>query len=80
MTESRTPEPSTTNGHLPHGGPPDMVPFESPSHWERAVLVVALAATLVLGLLVGLGAMRRAGEVDVPSASLSTTGGTGATR
>ena len=80
MTESSEPEPSTNDSHLAHGGPPDMVPFESPSHWERAVLVIALAATLVLGALVGLGTVRRGGSVDVPSASLSTTGSSSSTR
>lgn len=80
MTDCNTPEPSTNDNHLAHGGPPDMVPFESPSHWERAILVIALAATLVLGLMVGLGAVRRSGGVDMPSASLSTTGAGSASR
>jgi hypothetical protein len=80
MTESTTSEPSTNDSHLAHGGPPDMVPFESPSHWERAVLVIALAATLVLGLMVGLGAVHRSGSSDMPSANLSTASGSSTTR
>lgn len=77
-TESTSTEPSHgPSNELPHGGPSDMVPFESPSHWERFVLVIAVAGTLVLAVLAGLGAVRRAGgDVGMSSARLTTTGST----